>query len=295
MKSDEVALPVPSNSTASFAPTLADASQNLAKCVGPRMCEYSQDRQPSGGFPELEATTPNSKCPGPQEARNKNASEEPHPSQEKAITSNKDALEELGPSQQKPMASNQDALEELHPSQQKPVASNQDALQEPSPRTALAHEVKELSAVPWHAEAKPQQEAGVQSDSDVLMGPETSYGLEEPPMMPPPKVPLLSDMAQPSPPRNSPSLTPGAIDRRMRRVFTPKANGEFKVSSKFVAEWQKGGAQRKSLQKVMASCGYDPDPSLLMQLLWRLGFRGSCIYEACAFAGSLHPGIGRNR
>ena len=102
MKSDEVALPVPSNSTAAFAPTLADASQNLAICVGPRMCEYSQDRQPSGGFPELEATTPNSKCPGPQEASNKNASEEPHPSQEKAITSNKDALEELGPSQQKP-------------------------------------------------------------------------------------------------------------------------------------------------------------------------------------------------
>ena len=70
-------------------------------------------------------------------------------------------------------------------------------------------------------------------------------------------IPSLEDKNAERPPDDRPSLTEGAIDRRMRRVFTAKADGTFKVPAKFVEEFRKKGPARKSLEKILASCGYD--------------------------------------
>ena len=73
------------------------------------------------------------------------------------------------------------------------------------------------------------------------------------------RVPHLSDNNAPAPEKSQPSLSPGAIDKRLRRVMTPRTNGTFKVPEKFVQQWRKGGAQRKTLESILASCGYDVD------------------------------------
>ena len=72
-------------------------------------------------------------------------------------------------------------------------------------------------------------------------------------------IPVLGDQHAPQPPKHEPSLTPGAIDRRMRRVFTPHADGTCKVPQKFVDQWKQRGKARKSLEAIMASCGYSAD------------------------------------
>ena len=45
----------------------------------------------------------------------------------------------------------------------------------------------------------------------------------------------------------------------MRRVMTPRSDGSLKVPQKFVDEWKKKGTARKSLEKILASVGYDTD------------------------------------
>ena len=227
----KVALPAPSNTTASFAPTLADASQNLAPAQDdalPRLRDYSQDRQPSGGFPELEPALRNAPTKEYQAA----SKEVPPPSGPDAHVS-------------------QDEVEEA----EEPLTSNA-----PSPMP------KEAKPLPDEAD---HMEHSVEADTQNLKEQTT----QKPAPVPEPpsreaakptecKVPLLSDKSYPAPPRNQLSLSRSAIDKRMRRVFTPKASGEFKVSERFVAEWKKGGQHRLGLEKVMAACGYDPDPSL---------------------------------
>ena len=72
-------------------------------------------------------------------------------------------------------------------------------------------------------------------------------------------IPDISDVQAPRPNRTQTSLTSAAIDRRLRRVMTPKSNGQLKVPARFVEQWRKGGTSRKSLEKIMASVGYNPD------------------------------------
>lgn len=72
-------------------------------------------------------------------------------------------------------------------------------------------------------------------------------------------APTLADNHAPTPDKSQPSLSPGAIDKRLRRVMTPRTNGSLKVPQKFVDQWRKGGAQRKTLESILASCGYDVD------------------------------------
>ena len=72
-------------------------------------------------------------------------------------------------------------------------------------------------------------------------------------------IPMEDDETAVAPPKSELSLSRGAIDKRMRRVFTPRTNGTFKVPAKFVQEYQKKGSARKSLEKILASCGYCVD------------------------------------
>ena len=73
------------------------------------------------------------------------------------------------------------------------------------------------------------------------------------------QIPSIDDSVAARPARHITSLSPAAIDRRLRRVMTPKTNGELKVPERFVTQWKKGGASRKSLEAILASCGYDVD------------------------------------
>ena len=41
--------------------------------------------------------------------------------------------------------------------------------------------------------------------------------------------------------------------------MTPRSDGSLKVPQKFVDEWKKKGTARKSLEKILASVGYDTD------------------------------------
>ena len=70
---------------------------------------------------------------------------------------------------------------------------------------------------------------------------------------------MLGDAKAVAPPKHEPSLSPGAIDRRFRRVFEAKADGTFKVPQRFVDDFKRKGSSRKNLQAILASCGYEPD------------------------------------
>ena len=72
-------------------------------------------------------------------------------------------------------------------------------------------------------------------------------------------IPRLNDVRADRPPRDECSLTPSAIDKRLRRCMAPRVDGSFKVPMRFVHQWRKSGPARKSLEKILASCGYDTD------------------------------------
>ena len=58
-------------------------------------------------------------------------------------------------------------------------------------------------------------------------------------------------------------LTEGAIDKRIRRVMTPRANGEYLVSGDFVSMWNDritGG--RDKVRALFEKAAYNPDTRL---------------------------------
>ena len=71
-------------------------------------------------------------------------------------------------------------------------------------------------------------------------------------------VPRLGDKHAPMPPRDQPSLSASAIDKRIRRTFTPRVDGSLKVPERFYKDWLKKGEARLALHQIFASCGYCP-------------------------------------
>ena len=55
------------------------------------------------------------------------------------------------------------------------------------------------------------------------------------------------------------ALSQGAIDKRLRRIFTPRADGSFLVSPEFVKQYQQRGQERDKLLVMFEKCNYDPD------------------------------------
>lgn len=55
------------------------------------------------------------------------------------------------------------------------------------------------------------------------------------------------------------SLSKDAIDKRLRRVFTPRADGTFQVSEEFVKQYMAKGASREALLVMFEKCDYKPD------------------------------------
>ena len=59
----------------------------------------------------------------------------------------------------------------------------------------------------------------------------------------------------PSPPAH---LSPGAIDRRLRRTFAPRTNGTFKVPEAALQDWQ-NHETRPKIKAIFEKCGYMKD------------------------------------
>ena len=55
------------------------------------------------------------------------------------------------------------------------------------------------------------------------------------------------------------SLSKDAIDKRLRRVFTPRADGTYQVSDEFVKQYTAKGASREALLVMFEKCDYKPD------------------------------------
>ena len=65
----------------------------------------------------------------------------------------------------------------------------------------------------------------------------------------------------PPPPehRPEPELSKQAIDKRIRRIFQPRADGTYQVSEDFVKQFNTKGEQRDALMIMFEKCNYEPD------------------------------------
>lgn len=55
------------------------------------------------------------------------------------------------------------------------------------------------------------------------------------------------------------ALSKSAIDKRLRRVFTPRADGTYSVSDDFVKKYMARGEERDKLLVMFEKCNYNPD------------------------------------
>ena len=72
-------------------------------------------------------------------------------------------------------------------------------------------------------------------------------------------VPSLADASQPRPVPGTLHLTEAAIEQRLRRLMTPKASGEYKVSKDIVRMFKAGGKSKIDVFHMFQSVGFDPD------------------------------------
>lgn len=69
----------------------------------------------------------------------------------------------------------------------------------------------------------------------------------------------MEDVTAPVPKAGVLRISPEAIQARMRRVFTPNVNGDYKVSADIVKQWQGKKKGRKSLQQLFQAVGFDTE------------------------------------
>ena len=79
------------------------------------------------------------------------------------------------------------------------------------------------------------------------------------------EVPDIRDARAVAPEPGVLRISQGAVNARMRRVFQPNVNGEYKVSSEIVQQW-KSKKGRQSLQSIFQTVGFDVDTSF--KLCW---------------------------
>ena len=91
--------------------------------------------------------------------------------------------------------------------------------------------------------------------------PETSQaGPAKPPQQKPAPNSLASPAAVASPTeRPGVALSQGAVDKRFRRIFQPRADGTYLVSEEFVKQFKSKGADREQLLLLFEKCDYSPD------------------------------------
>ncbi|CAE7288842.1 unnamed protein product [Symbiodinium sp. KB8] len=134
----------------------------------------------------------------------------------------------------------------------------------PTPTQEPEASAQKAEATTQEPEALPEAtaknpEALTQTQAPIPAAKPTAKPTGPTPPTDPHAIPVLGDQSAPEPPKDQPSLSPSAIDKRMRRVMNARADGSYKVPSRFVDEWKKRGTARKSLEKILASVGYDPE------------------------------------
>ena len=61
---------------------------------------------------------------------------------------------------------------------------------------------------------------------------------------------------------SSNNCSEAAVDRRLRRLMRPLANGTYRVSETIRQQWETPGSPRKRVEKLFAECGNDAHPFL---------------------------------
>ena len=69
----------------------------------------------------------------------------------------------------------------------------------------------------------------------------------------------MDDGDQPRPVAGGLLLSEGAIDQRLRRLVTPRANGTYKISADVVAMYREGGKGKQQVYRMFQAAGFDPD------------------------------------
>lgn len=67
------------------------------------------------------------------------------------------------------------------------------------------------------------------------------------------------DLNLPRPSPGSLHLSKEAIDQRLRRAVTPRANGAFKISADVIKMYKDGGKSRDDVFRMFQACGFDVD------------------------------------
>ena len=114
-------------------------------------------------------------------------------------------------------------------------------------------------------------ETDTRVDTPSPMLPDNQEGVETPKPIPPfaPVTPQMFGRTPTTPYHGSPpSLRPKpgqlhlsetAIEQRARRLLTPKANGQQKLSADVIALYRAGGKSRQEFFAMFQACGFDPD------------------------------------
>lgn len=74
-----------------------------------------------------------------------------------------------------------------------------------------------------------------------------------------PEPPHVDDQRHPRPSPGSLHLSQEAIDQRLRRLTTPKANGQLKISAQIVQMYKSGGKAKKDVYHMFQAFGFDAD------------------------------------
>lgn len=69
-------------------------------------------------------------------------------------------------------------------------------------------------------------------------------------------IPDLNDQTIAKPKAGELLISDAAIASRMKRMFTPKVSGQFKLADSIVQQWKSGGKPRENLKKLFQSVGF---------------------------------------
>lgn len=113
---------------------------------------------------------------------------------------------------------------------------------------------------PLEVVESPLEDVPALGDTQVPQEPKPELSAPKPPAIP--KSALAPEAeAKVNLPSQMPAeaLSQGAIDKRLRRIFTPRADGTYLVSSEFVKQYQQKGQDREKLLVMFEKCNYDSD------------------------------------
>lgn len=98
-------------------------------------------------------------------------------------------------------------------------------------------------------------------------------------------IPQMDDKNADRPVPGAMRLSSVAVESRLRRVFTPNVNGEFKVGKQIVDQWRDRKKGRKNLEKLFQSCGFNVD----WGWGWEINLFSLLLFKQLAYSIVLKP------